>query len=168
MKDDDQFIDGSGSGRAASRYALVTIALTLAICSAIYAVGYRAGYKAAAVALDWSDLQVPPEPDHSHLEAHGHEHPRSGKWPAVRAAYLREHPACEACGSTKDLNVHHCKSFAAYPELELSEANLLTLCRDDHFLLGHARSWTHWNPHVREDAALMLERIKHRKEAHER
>lgn len=29
------------------------------------------------------------------------------EWPMARMAYLRKHPACEACGATDELSVHH-------------------------------------------------------------
>lgn len=90
---------------------------------------------------------------------------RSGKWPSVRAEYLKLHPTCEACGTDKDLNVHHIHPFHEHPELELQMSNLITLCREHHLTLGHdpdgpdgpmPRNWSASNPHVRRDAAKML------------
>ena len=90
---------------------------------------------------------------------------RSGKWPAVRAEYLRLHPTCEACGTDRELNVHHVHPFHEHPELELQMSNLITLCRTHHLALGHdpdgpdgplPRNWSASNPHVRRDAAKML------------
>ncbi len=90
---------------------------------------------------------------------------RSGKWPSVRAEYLRLHPTCEACGTDKELNVHHVHPFHEHPELELQMSNLITLCREHHLTLGHdpdgpdgpmPRNWSASNPHVRRDAAKML------------
>lgn len=85
--------------------------------------------------------------------------PRSPKWPTVRTAFLREYPRCEACGTTRDLNVHHIIPFHERPDLELSKSNLITLCRKHHFEIGHLcgngrRNWALCsNPRVREDAA---------------
>lgn len=87
---------------------------------------------------------------------------RSSKWPAVRAAYMKGHPVCEACGAKTDLEVHHVVSFHTDPILELEPANLITLCRTDHLKLGHRcdDGHTNWgkceNPNVREDAARAL------------
>lgn len=48
---------------------------------------------------------------------------RSAKWPALRAAWLKDHPQCEGCGGTKHLEVHHKRPEAAAKVLSgLSEA----------------------------------------------
>ena len=108
---------------------------------------------------------IPDEPIEQQLESidsitYGGE--RSSKWRSVRDEYVKQHPRCEACGSTWGLNVHHVQPFASNPELELDEGNLITLCREHHFRIGHdpdgprgfARpSWLLSNPNVREDAA---------------
>ena len=108
---------------------------------------------------------IPPEPADQRLESAdeiSYEGDRSSKWRSVREEFVRQHPRCEACGSTWDLNVHHIKPFAEHPELELDTGNLITLCREHHFRIGHdpdgpkgfARpSWLLSNPKVREDAA---------------
>lgn len=108
---------------------------------------------------------VAPEPYVDHHEempppgAVAASQPRSPRWPTVRSRYLRTHPACEACGSTEDLNVHHVQSFADAPHLELVESNLQTLCRKHHFQIGHycGNGKSNWglcsNPRAREDAA---------------
>jgi hypothetical protein len=89
--------------------------------------------------------------------------PRSPKWPALQRNHLKLHPKCEACETTLGLNVHHVKPFHLYPELELDPKNLITLCRDHHFSIGHdpdgpwapaKPSWTKENPNVRSDAKL--------------
>ena len=95
---------------------------------------------------------------HTLIVAAGPE--RSSKWPAVRDAYLRQHPACEACGSRSDLNVHHVIPFHVDEEKELDPTNLITLCRTHHLTIGHLcdratgrDNWKCENPNVREDAA---------------
>ena len=93
---------------------------------------------------------------------------RSPKWPAVRAAHLKAHPTCEACGesNTKILNVHHVVPFHVDPSKELDEANLITLCEGSvvncHLHFGHLRNWKSWNVDVRKDAADWLKKIKNR------
>ena len=89
--------------------------------------------------------------------------PRSPHWPAVRAAHLKEHPTCAACGTTANLEVHHLKPFHLFPELELDPANLMTLCEsqshNDHLLFGHCLSWSTFNPHAVDDSARYLDRF---------
>jgi hypothetical protein len=87
-----------------------------------------------------------------------HEEPRSPLWPKVRAEHLKREPACAACGTTSELNVHHVLPFKQYPERELDDSNLITLCREHHFVLGHSGNWSTWNPNVRADAAKLRAR----------
>ena len=86
---------------------------------------------------------------------------RSGDWPRVRADFVRLHPVCEACGTKKDLNVHHIVPFHLDSSLELDPKNLITLCREHHFRIGHdpdgpwlprKPNWYDSNPNVRRDA----------------
>ena len=108
--------------------------------------------------------EIPPEPFDQQLEAIDgmtYEGPRSGKWVEVRFDFVRKHPRCEACGSMANLNVHHVIPFHERPDLELDEGNLITLCREHHFRIGHdpdgkgprKPSWLESNPNVRRDAA---------------
>ena len=107
---------------------------------------------------------IPDEPIEQYVESVDsitYEGDRSSKWRQVRDEFVKQHPRCEACGSTWGLNVHHIKPFNEHPELELDESNLITLCREHHFRIGHdpdgprgfARpSWLLSNPNVRKDA----------------
>ena len=107
--------------------------------------------------------QIPPEPIDQQLESIDgmtFEGPRASEWVYVRNEFVRRHPRCEACGSGYNLNVHHIKPFHLYPELELDEGNLITLCREHHFRIGHdpdgkgpaKPNWSASNPNVRTDA----------------
>ncbi len=91
-----------------------------------------------------------------------HAQPRSPEWPKVRAQHLVRFPACEVCGTTAGVEVHHVKPFHEYPALELDEANLITLCDSpsckSHLTLGHLGNYLQSNPHVRDDAALLKKR----------
>lgn len=109
---------------------------------------------------------IPPEPIDQQLESiegMTFEGPRASEWVYVRNEFVRRHPRCEACGSGYNLNVHHIKPFHLYPELELDEGNLITLCREHHFRIGHdpdgkgpaKPNWSASNPNVRSDAANM-------------
>lgn len=85
---------------------------------------------------------------------------RSGHWPTVRKHYNDTHPLCEACGSPYDGNVHHVQPFHINPALECDPTNLIRLCRDDHFNIGHLRNWKNSNPNVRQDSARKFESLK--------
>ena len=87
--------------------------------------------------------------------------PRNPQWGKVRAAWLKNHNSCEACGVKVDLEVHHIKPFHTNPELELDPTNFITLCRNHHLTLGHdpdgpkgpkSRNWSKSNPNVKQDA----------------
>jgi 5-methylcytosine-specific restriction endonuclease McrA len=106
---------------------------------------------------------IPREPPEQLDEAtvDGWGEPRSSEWSAVRAAHVKRHPACLACGSVEQLNVHHIEPFHLRPDLELEPSNLVTLCREHHFRIGHdpdgpwkpqKPSWIKSNPNVRQDA----------------
>ena len=107
--------------------------------------------------------RMPHEPMASPVEIamgvaeHEHEHPRSKDWPKVRAAHLREHPNCEACGGPAD-QVHHIVSFSVAPHRELDRSNLVSLCTksrfgmNDHFTFGHGGNWKCRNENVVRDA----------------
>lgn len=106
---------------------------------------------------------IPLEPIDQQLESIDgmtYEGPRASEWVQVRAEFVRRHPRCEACGSGYNLNVHHIVPFHQRPDLELDEGNLITLCREHHFRIGHdpdgkgprKPSWLESNPNVRQDA----------------
>ena len=108
--------------------------------------------------------RIPLEPFDQQLESIDgmtYEGPRSSEWVGVRNEFVRLHPRCEACGSGYNLNVHHVEPFHLRPDLELEPSNLITLCREHHFRIGHdpdgpgprKPSWLESNPNVRSDAA---------------
>ena len=86
----------------------------------------------------------------------GHGMKRSPKWPGVEKLHLKFHPICEACGSSKNLNVHHKKPFHLFPEHELDMNNLITLCMDVekecHIKIGHGDNFKDYNPDVEVDS----------------
>lgn len=89
---------------------------------------------------------------------------RSPRWDDARKRHLKRFPTCAACGSETNLQVHHIKPFHLYPELELDEENLITLCETKthkcHFKIGHLNNWRRENPNVIEDSEKYLEREK--------
>src|SRR3990167_7286052 len=77
---------------------------------------------------------------------------RSSEWPKTRAKHLKKEPVCAICSKNDELNVHHKKPFHLFPELELEESNLTTLCeapgREHHLNFGHLGSYQSYNPEV--------------------
>src|SRR5262245_55326469 len=70
---------------------------------------------------------------------------RSSQWPALRKRWLAEHPKCEGCGRTDELEVHHKVPVHVRPTRELDETNLMTLCQHPtwncHLIIGHCGDW---------------------------
>lgn len=92
--------------------------------------------------------------------------PRSPKWPAVRAAHLKAHPACEACGQRDALEVHHIEPFHLRPELELDPTNLVTLCGVPcHIVHGHFMNWSLFNRTVVADVRTYRAKLEAAKKA---
>jgi len=73
---------------------------------------------------------------------------RSSKWRGVRAKHLKTNGRCEACESTKKLEVHHIIPFDVDPDRELNPSNLITLCNYCHLVLGHLRDYKIYNQFV--------------------
>lgn len=75
--------------------------------------------------------------------------PRNSKWESVREQHLKKYPYCAICDSNKFQQVHHIKPFHIFPDLELDETNLITLCEDPktnhHLKYGHLGNWKNWN-----------------------
>lgn len=84
---------------------------------------------------------------------------RSAKWSAVRKAFVKSNPYCSACGTTRELEVHHIIPFHIDASRELDTTNLLTLCQDCHFYIGHLKDWNRYNPQVRDDALALFRRF---------
>lgn len=84
---------------------------------------------------------------------------RSPGWDRVRDEHIQKHPSCAGCGIRFRLEAHHIVPFHSRPDLELDPNNLITLCRDCHWHIGHLRDWSLANPYVRDDAKAYLERF---------
>lgn len=88
---------------------------------------------------------------------------RSPLWPKVRKDHLSKNPFCAACGSKKDLEVHHIEPFSINPDRELDPSNLITLCsKYCHFSIGHLMDYNSWNINVIEDARVYLDKVTNR------
>jgi 5-methylcytosine-specific restriction endonuclease McrA len=55
------------------------------------------------------------------------------KW--AREVKTRDNHKCQECGTTEDLEAHHIKSWADYPDLRLDVSNGITLCHACHVKL---------------------------------
>lgn len=93
---------------------------------------------------------------------------RSPHWSAVRAAHLRLHPTCAACGGTEDVQVHHIwpYSWPGGEATELVETNFITLCEHPghccHVRIGHLGDWRSRNPDVVKDSEEWLKKTHNR------
>ncbi|NQU99973.1 MAG: HNH endonuclease [Parcubacteria group bacterium] len=58
-------------------------------------------------------------------------------WRKLRKAVIQNQPYCAVCGWGKKLEGHHTKPRHLFPELSLTMSNIIILCRDCHFHLGH-------------------------------
>lgn len=88
---------------------------------------------------------------------------RSSRWAKVRAEFLKENGRCAACGTDKDLEVHHIIPYHLDPTTELEYTNLITLCgKRCHFIFGHLCDWKSWNTDVIEDCKKYNDKLIHR------
>lgn len=87
---------------------------------------------------------------------------RSPKWSAFRDRFLQANRECVACGTNEQLEAHHVIPFQLRKDLELSEKNLIALCRTCHLYFGHLKDWSSWNEAVRNDAAVYRSKIRAR------
>lgn len=88
---------------------------------------------------------------------------RSSKWRQVRDNFILKNPLCAVCRSKKNLIAHHKKPFHLFPELELNENNLVTLCEGTlgcHLLFGHLGSYLKFNENVDEDIKIWNKKLQ--------
>lgn len=57
---------------------------------------------------------------------------------------------CAWCERTRDLNRHHLIPQSVNPALTHSQTNIVVLCRDCHFVLGHRCDWRRENRRIAE------------------
>lgn len=89
---------------------------------------------------------------------------RSKGWRKFRNNFLKKFPACAMCGGKKKLQAHHILPYHLYPEKELLESNLITLCEngnkqiDCHLYAGHLGNFKSYNVDIRADSAIWLKK----------
>jgi hypothetical protein len=87
---------------------------------------------------------------------------RSSQWNNVRKEHLKENNTCSGCGKKDKLEVHHIEPYHVNPDRELDPSNLLTLCKNCHFTIGHLMDWSSWNIDVISDSRVYLNKVKNR------
>lgn len=88
----------------------------------------------------------------------GVKHKRSSKWRSVQQDFLEKNPVCAICGTKEKLNVHHKKPFHLFPELELEESNLITLCmskQECHLTIAHGDDFKAYNSKIETHAEIL-------------
>lgn len=66
---------------------------------------------------------------------------------------------CSWCHRTKKLNRHHIIPQSADISKKDDFDNIIVLCRDCHFVLGHRCDWKHFNPDVVEICSIYTNRL---------
>lgn len=83
---------------------------------------------------------------------------RSPRWREVRNTHIKNNPLCIVCGRKGTLlrpnEAHHIIPFTQNPALELDPQNLVTVCREDHLIFAHLRSFKSWNKDIVSDAKI--------------
>ena len=89
---------------------------------------------------------------------------RSSQWNKVRNDFLKKNPQCAVCGKKTNLVIHHKLPFHLYPNLELAENNLVTLCESAglhcHITFGHLGSFQSYNKSVEIDTETWKIKLK--------
>jgi len=70
-------------------------------------------------------------------------------WQKCRKVFLKKNgKICACCGYTKKIEVHHMLPRHIRPDLTLIHKNLIALCDDCHFHVGHLNSYHFYNKNV--------------------
>jgi len=70
-------------------------------------------------------------------------------WQKCRREFLKKvGKVCVCCGSKKKIQVHHILPRHIRPDLAVDQTNLIALCRDCHFHIGHLNSYFIYNAAV--------------------
>jgi hypothetical protein len=84
---------------------------------------------------------------------------RSSNWKIIRKKHLEENPFCSGCKKIDKLEVHHIEPYHVNPNRELDSSNLITLCKNCHFTIGHLMDWNSWNIDVINDSKVYLDKV---------
>ena len=70
-------------------------------------------------------------------------------WRKLRKHIIEKEGCCAMCGYTKKLEGHHILPRHLYPQYALVEQNILILCDDCHFHIGHWCNYKKYNPSIK-------------------
>jgi len=91
---------------------------------------------------------------------------RSPQWRKVREEHLKKFPTCYVCGSNKKITVHHIYPYHLFPDMELEESNLITLCEGGrfkslncHIVFGHCCDFKDVNTQCEIDAEIWRRKL---------
>ena len=79
--------------------------------------------------IDWSILEI------KYIAKQGVKKWRS--WRKLRKAVIGKHPFCAMCGWDKHLEGHHIIPRHVDPSKALDYDNIIVLCKNCHFCIGH-------------------------------
>lgn len=91
---------------------------------------------------------------------------RSKLWKAKRDWFLSVNKSCAICGSRYKLEVHHIKPFHLFPDLELDDNNLITLCEgyqngfNCHLYFAHLGNYKHANANLIQNIEIYKKLVK--------
>lgn len=92
---------------------------------------------------------------------------RHSGWGPASHLYVLRYPSCYVCGrlvwkglkAVCPYSIHHALPFHLYPELEMDEANWVTVCEyrsfNCHFVAGHLLDWRSWNADIRKQGPVI-------------
>ena len=70
-------------------------------------------------------------------------------WQRCRKDFLKNTAnICVCCGYEKEIQVHHKKPRHIRPDLAVDQTNLIALCRDCHFHIGHLNNYKTYNSRI--------------------
>jgi 5-methylcytosine-specific restriction protein A len=88
---------------------------------------------------------------------------RSPRWSDIRNEHIKKYPKCAACGTKKNLEVHHIVPVHIDSSKELDVTNLITLCSNRcHLIFGHFMDYKSWNKDVEHDCAVYYNKLKNK------
>jgi len=82
-------------------------------------------------------------------------------WRKLRKEVIKKSKVCAVCGYAKKLEGHHILPRHIFPQYALIEQNIIVLCNDCHFHIGHWNDWKDYNPSIRRLAAeaILLKKV---------
>jgi len=71
------------------------------------------------------------------------------KWQRFKYNYWKFYKKqCAVCGYEKKIELHHIEPRHLFPEKALEEKNMIPLCKDCHFHIGHWNNFKEYNKNI--------------------